>query len=175
MSFKFKPVGHGGNVGLPNLYDIYDTPPSGFKVGSTIKGVGVNNEEGEFILLYGLASMSIGNVVGYNGYTGVVNRTPAANSNLPIAVSLAANTDPLKLSWYQIRGNAVASVGNPAPGSLLWYNNAGSLFVTATAGKQVLGAICGSGGNIVIDGTPIGVPNAVISLSAGARIQGQIT
>jgi hypothetical protein len=175
MSFKFKPVGHGGTVGSPSLYDIYDTAPSGYKVGSTIKGVGVNNEQGEFILLYGATSMSVGNVCGYNGYTGVVNRAPGANTNLPIAVSLTANTDPLKLSWYQITGNAVATVGSPAAGSLLWHNIGGALFTTATSGKQVLGAVCGSVANIIIDGTAIGAANAVVHLSLGTRMQGQIT
>lgn len=175
MSFKFKPVGYGAVVGAPDLYDIYDTAPAGLKVGSKVRGIGVNGEEAEFVLLFGTASLGVGAVVTYNGFTGVVNRSPAANSNGPVAVSLTANTNPAKLSFFQITGNAVANVGNAAAGSLLWHNVAGALFVTPTAGKQILGAVCATVGNPVIDGVAVGALNAIICLHNGATIQGQIT
>lgn len=92
----------------PNSSTVIPTPPM---IGGTIvRAVDPTYGEGEFILLTGVASNTVGTVVQYDGTTFVPTIPTAATVNksgMPLAVSMAANTSGTTWSWYQISGTAV--------------------------------------------------------------------
>ena len=100
---------------------------------------------GQFIYLYGVASNAIGQLVTYNQLTGIVTLAPnTAHLGQPLAVSMSANTSTTTGSWYQVAGAAVikktATKVNPAV-NLFLSGTAGSVFATATSGKEILNCI----------------------------------
>lgn len=100
---------------------------------------------GEFILLPGVASLVVGNVVTYNLATflpALVANT--ANLSQPVAVAMSANTTTTKFSWYQISGLAVvkktAVKVDPAGTRRMYISGTtGRLMQTSAAGKNILG------------------------------------
>jgi hypothetical protein len=101
---------------------------------------------GEFIYLPGVASLAIGDVVGYDlnpaGPT-VVRSSNANSNNTGRALAVAINTVLAgQYGWFQISGAAIVNVvagtaaGNPAFVSA----TTASLQSTAIAGAQILGA-----------------------------------
>jgi len=65
---------------------------------------------GKFILLTGVAALTVGTVVQYDASTFVPTIPTAATVNksgMPLAVAMAANTSATTWSWYQIAGTAV--------------------------------------------------------------------
>jgi len=84
------------------------TPP--LTLGMVVRAVDPTFGAGEFILLTGVASNTVGTVVQYDASTFVPTIPTAANVNksgMPLAVSMAANTSATNWSWYQISGTAV--------------------------------------------------------------------
>lgn len=127
-----------------------------WKLGDIVKAVDPVYGVGEFIYLLGVASTVVGSVVTYNGAssgtpTYQTTLAPAtANLAQPLAVAMSANVAS-QYGWYQIAGSAVAATNGtlaagPAP---VYLAGSGQLTSTATAGKQVMGAI-----NVTATGTP---------------------
>jgi hypothetical protein len=98
----------------------------------------------EFIWLFGVTSLAVGDAVVYNPSTGAVTRLVAAK-NGPVAVAMAANTASTSYSWYQIKG--VASVNILDDMDL-----DDPLYVTGTAGAV---DDTGSAGGFVFDMMPL--------------------
>jgi hypothetical protein len=85
-------------------------PTSPATLGQIVTAIDPTYGAGEFILLTGVATNTIGTVVQYDGTTFVPAIPTAANANksgMPLAVSMAANTSATNWSWYQISGTAV--------------------------------------------------------------------
>lgn len=160
-----------------NLEEVYDTLPNGLNIGTIVRGKSKipKMESGRFILLAGVASLTKGDWVGYNSISGVVTRSPAANSGRALAVALANPISSSQFGWYQIEGVAFAKVGTPVADSPLYFNTAGAAFTTATDGKQILGATCLVGANYNIDPAigALAVSEAYVDL-ARPHMQGRI-
>jgi hypothetical protein len=115
--------------------------PLGYKVGAYDPTYGY----GEFIYLAGVASTAIGSLVTYNQLTGATTLAPStAHLAQPLAVAMAANTSTTSYGWYQVFGAAViaktATKVSPAV-PLFLSGTAGSVFATATSGKEVLNCV----------------------------------
>lgn len=90
----------------PGQSTLIPTPPN--KLGSVVRAFDPTYGEGEFILLTGVASNTIGSLVIYDGTTYAPTLCPVTSSMArPVAVSMAANTATTTFSWYQIGGTAV--------------------------------------------------------------------
>lgn len=115
----------------------------GPSLGSTARAAHPTYGEGEFIWLLGVASTVVGSLVTYNATTYQTALSPnTANFSAPVAVAMAA-TLALYRGWYQIGGNAVIKKTNVQvlPQAKVYQSGtAGRIFVTSTAGKQILGA-----------------------------------
>lgn len=147
MAYKFIEA----RIGLPPLTSITSVASAalinstGVPLGTIVRAEDPTLGQGEFVYLAGGTSIAIGSLVTYNQLTGLTTLAPnTANLAQPVAVSMAANTSTTALSWYQIAG--AASIKKTAvkisPASKVWLSaTAGSIFATATTGKQVLGAI----------------------------------
>jgi hypothetical protein len=100
--------------------------------------------EGEFIYLYGVASLAIGNLVTYNPVTGLTTLSPnTANLDQPVAVSMTANTDNTKGSWFQIGGVAtiLKTAVKVSPNVAVFQSaTTGRVRSSAASGKQLLNA-----------------------------------
>ena len=98
---------------------------------------------GEFILLNGVASTTVGSLVTYDGTTYATTLAAVtANQGRPVAIAMSANTDPLKWGWYQIAGTAVVAKSTGitfAATVALGVNSTGKVGASAS-GKQILGA-----------------------------------
>jgi hypothetical protein len=99
--------------------------------------------QGEFIYLLGLASTVVGNSVIYDATTGQTALSPnTAQEAAPIAVAMSANV-AAQYGWYQITGLATfkkTAVQVTPQLPIFQSATAGRIFVTSTAGKQILGA-----------------------------------
>jgi len=120
------------------------TPTPPLAVGMIVKGIDPTYGGGEFILLCGVASNTVGSLVTYNQVTGITTLAPnTANLAQPLAVSMSANVTTTKWSWYQIDGVAVikktATKVNPNVAVFL-SATAGRIMATAASGKQLLAA-----------------------------------
>lgn len=98
---------------------------------------------GEFIYLKGAASTAVGDVVSYNAYTGATTRwAGTANTGIPLAVAMSANTSTSAYGWYQIAGNAVVAItGTVTAGDSAYFSATAALKTAAAAGKQVLNCV----------------------------------
>lgn len=99
--------------------------------------------EGEFIYLLGVASTVVGLMVTYNATTfqTTIRPTTAGNTG-PIAIAMSANVAN-SYGWYQVEGLAtVLKTAVQVTPQLPVYQSgtAGRIFVTSTAGQQILGA-----------------------------------
>lgn len=102
--------------------------------------------EGEFILLKGVASNTVGSMVSYTSTTWVTTLLAnTANASAPVACSMAANTTTTSWSWYQIAGLAVvkktAVKADPVVNGRRVYISAtaGRIMQTSAAGAAILG------------------------------------
>lgn len=124
----------------PNSTTAIPTPPA--QLGDIVKATDPTYGSGEFILLKGVASNTVGSAVIWDGTTYLPTLTTGAalaNSGRPVAVSMAANTDPTTFSWYQIAGTAVvkkAAVAIAAKTTLGVTTTAGAIGASAS-GKQI--------------------------------------
>ena len=120
------------------------TPPN--VLGMVVRATDPTYGQGEFILLPGVASLVVGNMVTYNLAT-LLPALSANTANLaqPVAVAMAANTATTTFSWYQISGLAVvkkSAVKVDPAGTRRIYQSAttGRIMQTSAAGKCILGA-----------------------------------
>jgi hypothetical protein len=117
------------------------TPP--FYPGMVVTGTDPTFGEGEFILLNGVASTVVGDLVTYNTASFTTTRCPVtANLGQPVAVAMSANNATTSWGWYQIGGVAVV---NKSTGLALGNNvalavNSVAKVGTNASGKQILGA-----------------------------------
>jgi hypothetical protein len=113
-------------------------------LGTVVKANDPTYGEGEFIYLLGVGSTVVGSMVTYNTTTYQTTLTPTTGTTdgAPIAVAMSANVAS-QYGWYQISGNAVVKKTGVAvaPSSGLWLSGtAGRFYVTASAGKGIVGA-----------------------------------
>ena len=99
--------------------------------------------QGEFIYLLGLAGTVVGNSVIYDATTYQTALSPnTIQEAAPIAVAMSANVAG-QFGWYQIGGLATfkkTAVQVTPQLPIFQSATAGRIFVTSTAGKQILGA-----------------------------------
>jgi hypothetical protein len=139
----------------PNQSTAIPTPPA--TLGMIARAYDPTYGEGEFILLPGVASLVVGNVVTYSPTTFLTTLVPStANLSQPLAVAMAANTSTTAFSWYQISGLAVvkktAVKVDPAGTRRMYISGtAGRLMQTSAAGKNVLG--CASSNTATVTST----------------------
>lgn len=118
---------------------------------------------GQFMYLPGVAALKVGDLVTYNlsagiSYTdAVVTRwAGTAQSGLPLAVAMTANTSTTNFSWYQVQGAAVCNItGTVASGDKAYWQLTGTIGSTIAAGKQVVGASAFSTGVVPITGQAV--------------------
>ncbi len=113
-------------------------------LGTVVKANDPTYGEGEFIYLLGVGSTVVGSMVTYNTTTYQTTLTPTTGTTdgAPIAIAMSANVAS-QYGWYQISGNAVVKKTGVAvaPSSGLWLSGtAGRFYVTASAGKGIVGA-----------------------------------
>jgi hypothetical protein len=113
-------------------------------LGTVVKANDPTYGEGEFIYLLGVGSTVVGSMVTYNTTTYQTTLTPTTGTTdgAPIAVAMSANVAS-QYGWYQISGNAVVKKTGVAvaPSTGLWLSGtAGRFYVTASAGKGIVGA-----------------------------------
>ncbi len=112
--------------GTASFQQIADTSTTqNHELGTVVVAEDPTYGGGTFIYLKGIASTAVGDVVGYEQYTGVTVRTVAATRG-PLAVAMSANVAS-QYGWYQVQGAAVVSVAT--------VDAADTLSVTATAGQ----------------------------------------
>lgn len=137
---------------IGNIDDGQTTPGSSTNIptlpgqlGMIVTAVDPTYGAGEFILLPGVASQTVGLCYTYNLATFLpVALASTANLSQPIAVAMAANTTTTKFSWYQISGLAVVkktAVKVDPAGTRRMYISAtvGRLMQTSATGKNILG------------------------------------
>jgi hypothetical protein len=113
-------------------------------LGTVVKANDPTYGEGEFIYLLGVGSTVVGSMVTYNTTTYQTTLTPTTGTTdgAPIAVAMSAHVAS-QYGWYQISGNAVVKKTGVAvaPSTGLWLSGtAGRFYVTASAGKGIVGA-----------------------------------
>ena len=127
-------------VTMANGTSAIPTPPT--VLGQVERAFDPTYGAGEFILLVGVASTTIGSLVTYDGTT--YQTTLAAvtsNQARPVAVAMSACTAGL-FGWYQIEGTAVVSKStssNFAATVALGIKSVGKVGATSS-GKEILGA-----------------------------------
>lgn len=141
-------AGRKGKVAYGSF--VYRTQPLGGVAADATTYANLDGATGQFILLPGVASLAVGDVVtwyyDYATSTPIVVRatsTTYANQGSPLAVSLAANTSATSWSWYQIQGPAVVNNNGTWSGAnarLGLSTTAGQLTTTLAAGAQILNA-----------------------------------
>jgi hypothetical protein len=128
-------------VTMANGTSAIPTPPN--VLGGIVRAFDPTYGEGEFILLKGVASTTVGSLVTYDGTTYATTLcATTANQARPVAISMAANTAATTFSWYQISGTAVAAKStssNFAPTVALGVKSTGKVGATGS-GKEILAA-----------------------------------
>jgi hypothetical protein len=128
-------------VTQPNASSATPSPP--LYPGMIVQGQDPTFGMGEFILLAGVASTAVGDLVIYNTVSFTTTRCPVTSSLAqPVAVAMSANIVATTWGWYQISGVAVV---NKSTGLGLANNVKVAINSTAKIGtdaslKQVLGA-----------------------------------
>lgn len=120
---------------------VYPTPPT--TLGMIVRGYDPTYGQGEFILLRGVASTTVGSAVTYDYITYQTALLPAtANLAMPVACSMAATT-ALLFGWYQISGvctfaKSVAFSVTTITGVPIYVAvTAGLVSTSATSGVQI--------------------------------------
>jgi hypothetical protein len=133
------------NAALPSQYQTGQSQAFGqaHPLGTIIRAYDATLGEGEFIYLLGVASTAVGNLVIYDATTFQTTLSPnTANEAAPVAVAMSANVAG-QFGWYQISGLAtILKTAVQATPQLPIFQSAtaGRIFVTSTAGKQILNA-----------------------------------
>ena len=122
---------------------LIPSPP--MKLGMVVRAVDPTYGEGEFICLYGVASLAVGSLVTYNEITGLTTICPTTTFlGQPVAVSMSANTSTTLVSWFQIGGTALIKKGTTVTTAsavaVFMSGTGGQITVTARSGQQVLNA-----------------------------------
>ncbi len=146
-------------------------PSAPMTAGMIVRATDPTYGEGEFILLYGVASTIVGSLVRYNAVSFqtvlVVN---TAVQDTPVAVAMSANTGT-NWGWYQISGTAVL-----AKTAVIVLPNV-PVFISATAGK--VRAIASAGIQVVACKsqlvTTASASGTVLVTINRAHLQSQIT
>jgi hypothetical protein len=128
-------------VTQPNAASATPTPP--MYPGMIVQGQDPTFGMGEFILLAGVASTAVGDLVTYNTVSFTTTRCPVtANLGQPVAVAMAANIAATTWGWYQISGVAVVnkSTGLGLANNVAVAINSTAKVGTNASGKQILGA-----------------------------------
>ena len=154
----------------PNGTSAIPTPPA--TLGMVQRAFDPTYGEGEFILLLGVASTTVGSLVTYNATTYQTALAPnTANLAQPVAVAMAATTAGL-FGWYQIGGLAVikkTAVKTLSQVPMFQSATAGSIMATAASGKAILGA---RSANLATVTSTVGT--VIVSINR-PHMQGQIT
>lgn len=128
--------------------------------------------QGEFIYLLGLAGTVVGNSVIYNATTFQTALSPnVVQEAAPVSVAMSANV-AAQFGWYQISGLATmkkTAVQVTPQLPIFQSATAGRIFVTSTAGKQILGA---RGANLV---TVTAIVSTMVVLINRPAMQGHIS
>ncbi len=157
----------------PNQSTAIPTPPN--VLGMVVRATDPTYGQGEFILLPGVANLTVGLVVTYSPTTFLPTLCPnTANLSQPVAVAMAANTATTTFSWYQISGLAVVkktAVKVDPAGTRRMYQSAtiGRWMQTSAAGKNVLG--CASANTATVTSTT----STVVCSINRPHMQGPIT
>lgn len=114
-------------------------------LGYTVDAYDPTLGNGTFIYLAGVASTAVGSLVTYNQLTGATTLSPnTAHLAQPLAVAMSANIVITTFGWYQVKGAAVIAktATKVSPGVALFQSGtAGSVFATATSGKELLNCV----------------------------------
>ena len=156
----------------PNSSTAIPTPPA--TLGMICRAFDPTYGEGEFILLPGVASLTVGNTVTYSPTTYATALSPnTAALAQPVAVAMAANTSATTFSWFQIGGLAVvkktAVKVTPGPSKMYQSATTGRLMQTSASGKAILG--CAAANLATVTST---TSTVVISINR-PHFQGPIT
>lgn len=112
-------------------------------LGTIVRAYDPTFGQGEFIYLLGVASTVVGLSVIYNATTFQTTLSPnTAQEAAPLAVAMSANV-AAQYGWYQIAGLAAmkkTAVQVTPQLPIFQSATAGRIFVTSTAGKQIIGA-----------------------------------
>jgi hypothetical protein len=127
-------------VTMANGTSAIPTPPA--VLGQVERAFDPTYGAGEFILLVGVASTTIGSLVTYDGTTyQTILAATTSNQARPVAVAMSANLAG-SFGWYQIEGTAVAVKSTSTK-----FNATVALGVFSTgkvgatgSGKEILGA-----------------------------------
>ena len=125
----------------PNSATVIPTPP--LRLGMIVRASDPTYGEGEFILLAGVASTTVGSLVAYNATTYTTALAPVGtNIPRPIAVAMSANTSASTWGWYQISGIAVAAKSDQVTtaSAAIGISTAG-FYNTTTTSSEIQGAI----------------------------------
>lgn len=134
----------------PNQSTAIPTPPN--KLGQVVRAVDPTYGSGEFILLAGIASTAVGDLVIYNTTSWTTTRyAGTANTGQPVAVAMSANVAATTFGWYQIDGMAVInkSAVKISPNVALFVAATAVVSPTAVSGKQLLGARSANAATVV--------------------------
>lgn len=184
-NYAAAPVCSTPGVGVVNLTDVTTLAPGVGNLPSLVYfpqlGTIVTGHDnllggGEYIFLKGVASLAVGDVVEYNGLTGVTTRwAGTANTGKPLAVAISAPS-ATQYGWFQISGNAIATISSTvAAGDSAFFSATATLKTAPAAGKQVLNCIAAlANGGTIATGFTVTSTQAVYSISR-PFCQGQIS
>jgi len=156
-------------VTMANGTSAIPTPPA--VLGQVERAFDPTYGAGEFILLVGVASTTIGSLVTYDGTT--YQTTLAAttsNQARPVAVAMSANLAG-SFGWYQIEGTAVcakSTSSNFAATVAVGVKSTGKVGATGS-GKEILGARTANAATVASATTTV---NVVMNRP---HLQGRIT
>jgi hypothetical protein len=156
-------------VTMANGTSAIPTPPA--VLGQVERAFDPTYGAGEFILLVGVASTTIGSLVTYDGTTyQTILAATTSNQARPVAVAMSANLAG-SFGWYQIEGTAVAVKSTSTK-----FNATVALGVFSTgkvgatgSGKEILGARTANAATVASATTTV---NVVMNRP---HLQGRIT
>ena len=156
-------------VTMANGTSAIPTPPA--VLGQIERAFDPTYGAGEFILLVGVASTTVGSLVTYDGTTYQTTLcATTSNQARPVAVAMSANTAGL-FGWYQIEGTAVVTKTLGAkvnPTVAIGVVSTGKIGASAS-GKEILGARSANAATVASATTTV---NVVINRP---HLQGRIT
>jgi hypothetical protein len=156
-------------VTMANGTSAIPTPPA--VLGQIERAFDPTYGAGEFILLVGVASTTVGSLVTYDGTTYQTTLcATTSNQARPVAIAMSANTAGL-FGWYQIEGTAVvnkSTSSNFAPTVAFGVKSTGKVGATGS-GKEILGARTANAATVASATTTV---NVVINRP---HLQGRIT
>ena len=156
-------------VTMANGTSAIPTPPA--VLGQVERAFDPTYGAGEFILLVGVASTTIGSLVTYDGTTyQTILAATTSNQARPVAVAMSANLAG-SFGWYQIEGTAVcakSTSSNFAATVAVGVKSTGKVGATGS-GKEILGARTANAATVASATTTV---NVVMNRP---HLQGRIT